>query len=233
MRPPRTRGITSALVGLALLTACAGSAPEPGADPGDPVDLVGPGCPDVIRIAADGIEPERLTHLTVLVGEGGADALSGPLVADGVPTGVDIEILTGGDVAPVERISDDRSIFLGVVDAEDAIRHSGEHPVVGVFAPFTASALASDRHPDYPGMIVLLPHNVDDYVECLAVLVPILQRAAHATSTFAGEGDVDSALLDALIERVTDAAADDFGARVAPGLTADELFSAAFLDPDA
>lgn len=204
--PHRLRGTIGAIVVVLALASCA--APVAPARPSGDGALRDAGCPDVIRIAADGAEPEHIDYLQQLVGEQG---------------GVEIALLTGGDQPPAERLHDDLSIFLGVVDARDAIRASGTHPVVGVLAPVDA--------PDYPGMIALVPQNVVDYPACLAVLVPLLQDAA--ASPAAGDGAVDPDRLDALIAEVTAEAADDRTARVAPDLGSDDLFSAEFLAPGA
>jgi hypothetical protein len=88
--------------------------------------------------------------------------VTGPLVTDGVNTGVKIQIRAGGPAIGLQQVSAqmyaDRSITLGMVPLDEAIQNSASQPVTGVMTPYDIDPLAIiwslDKHPDW--------HNIAD-----------------------------------------------------------------------
>jgi hypothetical protein len=152
MRITRKSGLTAAgviAVGALALTGCSTSTPtaEETAAPEltiGAVDLAAAGCPADIRIQTDWNPESEHGHLYELVGPGytvdsEVKSITGPLMASGEYTGVDVTILSGGPATgftqPNAQMYNDPSIFLAYVGNDEAIAHSGDLPTVGVFAP--------------------------------------------------------------------------------------------------
>jgi hypothetical protein len=68
--------------------------------------------------------------------------VSGPLVAEGTDTGVRIEVRSGGPATGFELVSaqmyKDKSITLGQVNTDEAVRFSGKQPTLAVAASSAA-----------------------------------------------------------------------------------------------
>ncbi|MBO0873871.1 MAG: ABC transporter substrate-binding protein [Pseudonocardia sp.] len=161
--------VAAALAAL-LCAAAAGcaSAPvptKPGAAPLPPAtgdQRLSSVCPATVVVRQAG-EPEADHAATYqLVGPGYTiDAqrkrISGPLAADGKDTGVRIEIRSGGSATdsasvPAQMYSD-KSITLGAVSTDLAVRTSADQPVTAVVAPLTKSPMIlmwdPASHPDW------------------------------------------------------------------------------------
>ena len=151
MRITRTRGVVVAGVAISSL-ALAGCATE--ATPAEEtseltigsIDLAAAGCPADIKIATDWFPEAEHGHLYELVGDdptfeaNSEYSVTGPLVASGEYTGVDITIVSGGSARPDYLQPDgmlyaEDDIFAGYVGSDEAVVHSGSYPTVGVFAP--------------------------------------------------------------------------------------------------
>jgi hypothetical protein len=69
--------------------------------------------------------------------------VNGPLVAEGTDTGVRIEVRSGGPATGFELVSaqmyKDKSITLGQVNTDEAVRFSGKQPTTAVVAPMEIS----------------------------------------------------------------------------------------------
>jgi len=69
--------------------------------------------------------------------------VNGPLVAEGQDTGVRIEVRSGGPATGFELVSaqmyKDKSITLGQVNTDEAVRFSGKQPTLAVAAPMEIS----------------------------------------------------------------------------------------------
>jgi hypothetical protein len=69
--------------------------------------------------------------------------VNGPLVAEGQDTGVRIEVRSGGPATGFELVSaqmyKDKSITLGQVNTDEAVRFSAKQPTLGVVAPMEIS----------------------------------------------------------------------------------------------
>ena len=152
MRISRKSGLTAAgviAVGALALTGCSTSTPTEEATAAPEltigsVDLAAAGCPADIRIQTDWNPESEHGHLYQLVGPGyvvddEVKSITGPLMASGEYTGVDVTILSGGPATgftqPNAQMYNDPSIFLAYVGNDEAIAHSGDLPTVGVFAP--------------------------------------------------------------------------------------------------
>ena len=162
-----TRRMLVLVAVLALLAACSGdnggggTAPAPAAPAGDALDLKSV-CPNPIVVQKDWQPESEHGFLYNLVGEGykvdtDKKKVTGPLVAQGRPTGVNIEIRTGGPAVGFEPVPavmySDRSIHLGYVATDEAVQFSAKQPTTAVFAQMDISPLAimwsPDKHPEF------------------------------------------------------------------------------------
>jgi len=174
MRITRTRAIivTGLIAGSMTLAAC--STPAAETDTGDSeltigaVDLAAAGCPTDIKIQTDWNPEAEHGHLYGLLGsdytiDDTNKTVTGPLMASGEYTGVDVTILAGGPAVgfsqPNAQLYSDDSIFMAYVGTDEAIAHSVDLPTVGVFQP-----LEKD-----PQMIMWDPETYPD-VETIADL---------------------------------------------------------------
>jgi len=161
MRSSRARGlVVVGIAGALVLTGCTTTTPE---DPGDgadltigSIDLAAAGCPSPLKIAIDWFPEAEHGHLYELVGpdptfENTSEySVTGPLMASGEYTGIDVTLISGGAAnadgsfkQPDVMMYDDPSILLGYVGNDEAVVHSapfvddgsGGYPTVGIFAP--------------------------------------------------------------------------------------------------
>jgi hypothetical protein len=150
MRITRTRGLVAVGLASALaLSACAAPAAEPDAGTDleiGAIDLAAAGCPETVKIATDWFPEAEHGHVYELVGpdptfEASSEySVTGPLMASGEYTGVDITIVSGGSARPDFLQPDgmlyaEPDILLGYVGNDEAVVHSNTYPTVGIFAP--------------------------------------------------------------------------------------------------
>jgi hypothetical protein len=157
--------LAAALVVALVGSACSGddqsAAPTPAAGTGDPLDLKGV-CPDPIVVQKDWQPESEHGFLYNLVGTGykvdtDKKRVTGPLVAQGRDTGVDIQIRTGGPAVgfqPVPAVMySDQSIHLGYVATDEAVQFAAKQPTTAVFAQMDISPLAiiwdPQTHPEF------------------------------------------------------------------------------------
>jgi hypothetical protein len=149
----------SLLAAAALLVAVAGAActdddqpaaPAATAATGDRLDLKGT-CPDPVVFQKDWQPESEHGFLYNLVGAGykvDADKkrVTGPLVAKGRDTGVDIQVRSGGPAVGFQPVSavmySDRSIHLGYVATDEAVQFAASQPTTAVMAQLEVSPLA-------------------------------------------------------------------------------------------
>ena len=126
------------------------AAPSTTAATGAAVDLKGV-CPDTIVIQTDWQPESEHGFLYNLVGSGykvdtSSKRVTGPLVAQGRDTGVDIQIRTGGPAVgfqPVPAVMySDPSIHLGYVATDEAVQFAARQPTTAVMAQMDISPLA-------------------------------------------------------------------------------------------
>jgi hypothetical protein len=156
MRNVRVRLMLAAVAVLALTAAgCGGGgddegatqAPAATAPAGDAVNL-SEVCPNPIVIQTDwDPESEYGVYYHLLGPNPKIDTkkklVSGPLVAQGKDTGVQVEVRTGGPSIGFEPVSSqmykDPDITLGQVSTDEAIRFSDKQATIGVMAPMEIS----------------------------------------------------------------------------------------------
>ncbi len=118
----------------------------PPAAAGDRLNLKGV-CPETIVIQTDWFPETEYGVYYHLIGNPKVDtnkkSVSGPLVAEGTDTGVQIEVRSGGPATGFELVSaqmyKDKSITLGQVNTDEAVRFSTKQPTLGVVAPMEIS----------------------------------------------------------------------------------------------
>lgn len=155
--PPRRRAITVTAVaaaGVLVLAACgSGDGDDAADDEASPVAAdatAEPGgsladvCPSPIVIQTDWNPQSEHGALYAMVGDdpeidAEAKIVTGPLVAGGEETGVDIEIRVGGPAigfqAPSAQMYLDTDITMAYVSTDEAARVSADQPTVAVVAP--------------------------------------------------------------------------------------------------
>lgn len=166
----RQRKLVPVAAGVALLlaaAACSGSssttdqsAPAPKAS-GAALNLKGV-CPDKVVIQTDWFPESEYGNLYQLLGPGykvdvKKKILSGPLVASGQDTGVQVEIRTGGPAIGFQQVSAqmyaDKSITIGQVSTDESIQNSVSQPTLAIVAPLEISPIMiawdKDKHPDF------------------------------------------------------------------------------------
>jgi hypothetical protein len=144
----RSRAVLGAALAVSLvatLSACSTSTPAATstAAAAGAVDL-SMDCPANIVIQTDWNPEAEHGHLYQLLGTDytvNADqkSVSGPLLAGGKPTGVNVEIRSGGPAIGFATVTSqmysDTAITLGYVSTDESIQLSDKFPTVGVFAP--------------------------------------------------------------------------------------------------
>lgn len=139
---------SAVVIGALAVAGCSSSSPEEPADASatdleiGAIDLAAAGCPADIRIQTDWNPESEHGHLYQLLGDdytvdAGEKSVTGPLMASGEYTGVDVTILSGGPATgftqPNAQMYNDPSIFLAYVGTDEAVAHSEDLPTVSVF----------------------------------------------------------------------------------------------------
>ena len=168
LSPTRT-AITAGLLASAVVLAGCSSGDDTGT--GDTssaapdmeigaIDLAAAGCPETIVIQTDWNPEAEHGHLYQMLAddyEVDTDQVSasGPLMASGEYTGVNLEVRAGGPAIGFSTVSSqmytDDTIDLGYVTTDEAIQLSGTTPTVSVFAPLDKSPIMVMWDPEtYP-----------------------------------------------------------------------------------
>jgi hypothetical protein len=135
--------LASLALGACSLLPGGGSGPSGGGDqPGEPFQLAGV-CPDPVVIQTDWNPESEYGATYNLVGAGyrvdrKRQAVRGPLVVEGRPTGVEVEVRAGGpiiDFQTIKTLFDDRSITLSFMTTDEAARNYALMPTISVVAP--------------------------------------------------------------------------------------------------
>jgi hypothetical protein len=152
--------VATVLSAALLLSACGGGGGDatsanpaatpsaPAAPAGGPLDLKAAGCPATVVMQQDWQPESEHGAMYSLVGsdytvDANAKSVKGSLVAQGVDTGVDIEVRPGGpnvgfQPVPALMYLDD-SIVFGAVNTDDAISLQAKQPTVAVTSQLTVS----------------------------------------------------------------------------------------------
>jgi hypothetical protein len=119
----------------------------PPAAAGDRLNLKGV-CPETIVVQTDWFPETEYGVYFHMIGanpkiDTNKKSVSGPLVAEGTDTGVQIEVRSGGPATGFELVSaqmyKDKDITLGQVNTDEAVRFSSKQPTLGVVAPMEIS----------------------------------------------------------------------------------------------
>ncbi|MBR20848.1 MAG: nitrate ABC transporter substrate-binding protein [Leifsonia sp.] len=211
MQRPRVARVLAATGALAtaslILAACSGgSTPAETEATADmtigAIDLSGV-CPATVSIQTDWNPEAEHGHLYEMLGDeytidAGAKSVSGPLMASGEYTGVDVEIRSGGPAIGFQTVSSqmyqDQDITLGYVSTDEAIQLSSETPTTAVFAPLNIG----------PAMVMWDPETYPD-VHTIEDVLPALTASGGVWRYFDGsaymeylksDGLADAAILD-------------------------------------
>ncbi|MGI5125352.1 ABC transporter substrate-binding protein [Pseudonocardia sp. CA-107938] len=202
----RTTTLATSIAAALVLTACGGGGTAPSAPqatataaPADsPLNLAG-ACPATVVVQEDWQPEAEHGSAYSLVGpdrtiDTNAKKVRGSLVAQGVDTGVDIEVRTGGPnvgFQPVPALMKlDESITLGTVYSDVAISSSDDQPVVGVVAQLTTSPVILMWDPaSHPGATTVK--------DVAASGVPVLTSDPVVSALLESKGIVAKAQVDA------------------------------------
>lgn len=165
--------VAAVLSAALVLSACGGgdateaaNAPAaPAAEAGGPLDLAAAGCPATVVMQQDWQPEAEHGAMYSVVGsdytiDADAKAVKGSFVAQGVDTGVDIEVRPGGPntgFQPVPALMYlDETITIGAVNTEDAINGADDQPTVAVTSQLTKSPQIMMWDPaSHPGLSTL------------------------------------------------------------------------------
>lgn len=168
----RRPALLAALLATALvLAACGSGSPTttttaaPAAPAGGPLDLKGAGCPATVVMQQDWQPEAEHGAMYSVVGPGytidsDKKSVTGPLVAQGVDTGVKVEVRAGGSntgFQPVPALMYiDPTITLGAVNTDAAITAQAKQPTVAVTSQMTNSPQILMWDPaTHPGMTTI------------------------------------------------------------------------------
>jgi hypothetical protein len=213
----RTTGLRAVAVAASLaaglaLTACTGgetadsTSPAagpaaPAAPPGGPLDLTGV-CPATVVVQQNWQPEAEHGGMYSLVGpdrtiDTDAKLVRGSLVAQGVDTGVDIEVRPGGSTVGFQPVPAlmylDDSIVLGTVTSDQAIAAAATQPTVAVVSQLTTSPLMLMWDPaSHPGAQTLR--------DVAASGVPVVTSDPIVTALLEGQGIITPAQVDTSYE---------------------------------
>jgi hypothetical protein len=195
--------------------------PQPAAGAGaaqDRLDLKGV-CPDPIVVQTDWFpETEYGVYYHMIGANPKVDTkrklVRGPLVVEGQETGVQLEVRSGGPATDFKLVSEqmytDKSITLGQVNTDEAVRFASNQPTLAVAAPMEISPFMIMWDPEtYPGFNIIadigqtnakvLYFKGDTYMEYL-IGSGILRKGqiddsydGSSTKFVAGEGETTQA----------------------------------------
>ena len=150
-----------ALVGAACTSDSNGASSASAAASGGPLDLKGV-CPNPLVFQADWQPESEQGFLYNLVGPGytpdtNKKRVTGPLIAHGQDTGIQIQIRTGGPAVGFDPVPSvmytDPSIHLGFVATDEGVQFAPKQPTTAVFTQMDISPLAliwdPAQHPDF------------------------------------------------------------------------------------
>jgi hypothetical protein len=204
----RATSLATSLAAAFMLAACAGAETAPAAGPAapaapgsGPLDLTG-ACPATVVMQQDWQPEAEHGGMYSLVGpdrtiDADAKLVRGSLVAQGVDTGVDIEVRPGGPSVGFQPVPAlmylDESIVLGTVYSDTAIAASAGQPTVAVVSQLTTSPLMFMWDPaSHPGAQTLR--------DVAASGVPLVTSDPVIPALLEGQGIISSAQVDTSYE---------------------------------
>jgi hypothetical protein len=204
--------LTTSVAAAVVLTACGGGEPAeipypaanpaaPAAPAGGPLDLTGV-CPATVAMQQDWQPQAEHGAMYSLVGsdrviDADAKSVRGSLVAQGVDTGVDVEVRPGGPSVGYQSVSAlmylDDSIVLGAVNSDLAISAAAANPTVAVVSQMTTSPLMLMWDPaSHPGAQTLR--------DVAASGVPVVTSDPIVTALLEEQGIIAPAQVDTSYE---------------------------------
>ena len=149
LRAALTAGtVLTTVVGLAACGSSsggsAGGSSSPAASAAAGALSLAADCPAKVTIQTDWNPEAEHGHLYQLLGKdhtvnAGKKSVSGPLMYKGQPTGVQVEVRSGGPAIGFATVTSqmyqDTSITLGYVSTDEAVQLSAKNPTTAVFAP--------------------------------------------------------------------------------------------------
>jgi hypothetical protein len=208
--------VAAVLSAALVLSACGGgsssdsSAPSgggaaagvPAAPANGPLDLKAAGCPDTVVMQQDWQPESEHGAMYALVGpdktvDANAKSVKGSLVAQGVDTGVDIEVRPGGpnvgfQPVPALMYLDD-AITLGAVNTDDAISAAAGQPTVAVTSQLTVSPQILMWDPaSHPGLTTIK--------DIAATGVPVVTSGDTINALLQSEGIIQPSQADSSYE---------------------------------
>jgi hypothetical protein len=146
--PPSRLAAGVFLVAGLSLAACGGGSSETALTPAtaaaDAAVNLSADCPATVVIQTDWNPEAEHGHLYQLLGkdytvDADKKSVSGPLLYKGQPTGVNVEVRSGGPAIGYATVTSqmyqDKKITLGYVSTDEAVQLSGSNPTKAVFAP--------------------------------------------------------------------------------------------------
>ena len=136
---------TAASFALVMLAACGSSSSSTTDTVASAAGVLSGICPETVTFQTDWNPESEHGFLYQLVGAGyEVDAsglrVTGPLMASGVDTGVNVQVRAGGPAvgfsSPTSLMYSDPDIFLAFAATYSQIQNSGEFPTTSVIAPF-------------------------------------------------------------------------------------------------
>ncbi|GAA3658215.1 ABC transporter substrate-binding protein [Microbacterium marinilacus] len=224
--------LTVSVIALAACSSGADDEAEPAADLEiGSVDL-SEACPATIVVQTDWNPESEHGHLYEMLGDdytidADAKSVSGPLLAGGEYTGVNLEVRSGGPAvgySPVQSlIYQDEDITLGYVHSDAAIASSATTPVVGVLAQLDVN----------PQMVMWDPETYPD-ADDIPSLVEAMEGTGGVWRYFGGATYMEYLIASGVVpEELTDGGYDgtpagfvtDGGASVQQGFASAEPYT--------
>jgi hypothetical protein len=145
---PCCRWISLVAVIISFLASC-GTAREPAvlSETSTPHGNLREACGPKLILQTDWYpEPEQGGSYQLIGPSGRVDREHGTYTGEIAHTGVQLEIRAGGPYIGGQQVTSlmyqDESIFMGYISTDEAVRQSGSHPTVAVFAPLANSPAA-------------------------------------------------------------------------------------------
>jgi hypothetical protein len=168
LKSKRVAAVATVAIATIALTACAGGGSSSSGSDAKPstdmkigsIDLKAAGCPATVVLQTDWVPESEHGHLYELLGDdytvdAEKKSVSGPLMASGEYTGVNVEVRAGGPAiaftSVTSQMNQDDDILLGYVGNDENIQNSAQFDTTAVFAPLDQSPFIAMWDPEtYP-----------------------------------------------------------------------------------
>jgi len=167
LKSKRVAAFASVAIATVALTACSGGASGAGESEAPStdlavgsIDLAAAGCPATIVVQTDWVPESEHGHLYQMIADdytidAEAKSVTGPLMAAGEYTGVNLEIRAGGPAVAFSGVAatmgQDSDITMGYVGTDANVQTSDQFAMTAVFAPLDKSPFMAMWDPEtYP-----------------------------------------------------------------------------------